>query len=174
MEEPSLNGYQPHPSDVSSLEDARELPLADFAKIATGLEGYIFQLTLKPERHYHPRCRLQPGRDDASCSNLPHCHVYYRKPPHFQRTGNRRDYHVKSSQHSQHGWGIDETSTQKELQNPTTEFNIAPIIAPTVTRKRKQKMLQSDHSPTLQESRPPAPTAPPKEMPPLIAAKLTS
>ena len=39
-------GYQPHPSDGSSLEDAQEIQLADFAKIATGFEGYIFPPTL--------------------------------------------------------------------------------------------------------------------------------
>ena len=45
-ENPPSSEYQPHPSDVSSLEDVQELHLADFAKIATGLEGYIFQPTL--------------------------------------------------------------------------------------------------------------------------------
>ena len=54
----------------------------------------------------------------------------------------------------------------KELQNPTTESNLAQIIAPVVTRKEKRRMLQSDQSPTLQESRPPPATAPPGEMPP--------
>ena len=45
-EKPPSSGYQPHPFDVSSLEDAQELHLADFAKISTGLEGYIFPPTL--------------------------------------------------------------------------------------------------------------------------------
>ena len=62
--------------------------------------------------------------------------------------------------------GIDETPIQEELQNPTTESNLAPIIAPVVTNKEKQRMLQSDHPLTPQESRQPPPTAPPEEMPP--------
>ena len=34
---------------------------------------------------------------------------------------------------------IDETPIQEELQNPTTEYSLAPIIAPVVTRKRKKR-----------------------------------
>ena len=45
-EKPTPSGYQPHPSDVASLEDAQELRLTDFAKIATGFEDYIFPPTL--------------------------------------------------------------------------------------------------------------------------------
>ena len=45
-ETPPSSGHQPRLSYVSSLEDAQELYLADFAKIATGLEGYIFPHTL--------------------------------------------------------------------------------------------------------------------------------
>ena len=37
-EKPPPSGYQPHPSDADSLEDAQELHLTDFAKIATGFE----------------------------------------------------------------------------------------------------------------------------------------
>ena len=45
-EKPAPSGYQPHPSDVTSLEDAQEFHLTDFAKIATGFEDYIFPPTL--------------------------------------------------------------------------------------------------------------------------------
>ena len=45
-EKPPPSGYKPHPSDVTSLEDAQELHLTDFAKIATGFEDYIFPPTL--------------------------------------------------------------------------------------------------------------------------------
>ena len=45
-EKPPSSGYQPHPSDVGLLDDAQELYLVDFAKIATRLEGYIFPPTL--------------------------------------------------------------------------------------------------------------------------------
>ena len=45
-EKPPPSGYQPHPSDVTSLEDAQELHLTDFAKIATAFEDYIFPFTL--------------------------------------------------------------------------------------------------------------------------------
>ena len=45
-ENPPPGGYQPHPSDESSLEDAQEPYLADFAKMARGLEDYVFPPTL--------------------------------------------------------------------------------------------------------------------------------
>ena len=45
-EKPPPSGYQPHLYDENSLEDAQELHLADFAKIATGLGGYVFPPTL--------------------------------------------------------------------------------------------------------------------------------
>ena len=38
-EKPTSSGYQPHSSDVSSLEDAQDLHLADFAKIARVVKG---------------------------------------------------------------------------------------------------------------------------------------
>ena len=57
----------------------------------------------------------------------------------------------------------DETPTQEELQNPTTESNLAPIIAPVVTRKGEKRMLH--HPPIPQQSRQPPPTAPSGEMP---------
>ena len=60
--------------------------------------------------------------------------------------------------------GIEETPIQEKLQNPTPESGLAPIIAPVVTRKGKQGMLQSGHSPPFQESRPSPPTAPPGEI----------
>ena len=37
-EKPPPSGYRPHPSDVASLEDAQELHLTGFTKIATGFE----------------------------------------------------------------------------------------------------------------------------------------
>ena len=46
-EKPPSSGYLTHASDVSSLEDAQELHLTDFAKIATGFEGYIVPPTLR-------------------------------------------------------------------------------------------------------------------------------
>ena len=45
-EKPPPSGYQPHPSDVTSLEDSQQLRLTDFAKFATGFEDYIFPPTL--------------------------------------------------------------------------------------------------------------------------------
>ena len=60
----------------------------------------------------------------------------------------------------------DKTTIQGELQNPTTESGLAQIIAPVVTRKGKQRMLQSGQSPPFQESRPPTPTAVHGEIPP--------
>ena len=68
--------------------------------------------------------------------------------------------------------GTDGTPTQGKLKNSTAESSLVDlIIAQVVTRKEKQRMLQSGHSPPLQESRTPTqepspPTAPPGEVPP--------
>ena len=43
---PSPSGYTPHSSDEGSLEEAQELHLADFAKVATGMDDYVFPPTL--------------------------------------------------------------------------------------------------------------------------------
>ena len=45
-EKPPRSGYQFHLPDEGSLEDTQELLLADFAKIATGLEAHVFPPTL--------------------------------------------------------------------------------------------------------------------------------
>ena len=58
-------------------------------------------------------------------------------------------------------WTTDETPIQEELQNPTKESNLTPVIAPVTTRKGKRRMLH--HPPTPQESRQTPPTG---EMPP--------
>ena len=72
----SLSGYYPHPSAVSSLEDAQELHLAKFAKIATGLEGYISPPILN--RSVIATFLV----DDASCSDLSPCHGCATESPH--------------------------------------------------------------------------------------------
>ena len=46
LEKPPLSRCQPHPFDESSLENAKEIHLTGFAKIATGLEGYVLPPTL--------------------------------------------------------------------------------------------------------------------------------
>ena len=87
-----------------------------------------------------------------------------RKLLQFHLTGNRRDFHVKSSTtFTNMDRGIDETPLQEELQNSITESGLAPIIAPMVAQKGKQNMLQSDYSPPLQESTPPPVTVPPEK-----------
>ena len=40
------SGYQRHPTDMTSLEDAQDVRLTDFARIATGFEDYTFPPTL--------------------------------------------------------------------------------------------------------------------------------
>ena len=50
----------------------------------------------------------------------------------------------------------------RNTDGTTDESNLAPTIAPVVTRKRKQRMFH--HPPTPQESRQPSPTAPPGAM----------
>ena len=52
----------------------------------------------------------------------------------------------------------------RNADGTTDEFNLAPTIAPVVTRKGKQRMLR--HLPIPQESRQPLPTAPPGAMSP--------
>ena len=55
-EKPPSSGYQPHPFDVSSLEDAQELHLADFAKITT--------------RHQNRDIVMGASGDRARCEKL--------------------------------------------------------------------------------------------------------
>ena len=45
-EKPPRSGYQLHLPDEGSLEDTQELLLADFVKIAAGLEAHVFPPTL--------------------------------------------------------------------------------------------------------------------------------
>jgi hypothetical protein len=45
-EKPPPSGYQPHPSDLDSLEDEHELHFTYFAKIVTEFEDYSFPPTL--------------------------------------------------------------------------------------------------------------------------------
>ena len=165
-EKPPLGGYQPHPPDASSLEDAQEFNIADFIKIATGFEGYIFPLTLAGAP-LPPSSSTTPGgmmRAVVTCllamGVLPKAPTI---PPDWEQEG----LSCKAFDNIRNtDGGIDETLIQEELQNPTTESNVTLIIAPMVTRKEKQRMLQSDHPPTPQASRRPSLTAPPGEMPP--------
>ena len=89
------SGYLPHPSNASSLEDAQELHLADFAKIATGFEGYIFPPTLSRSVITTLLVDCTPGgmmRAVAICllatGVLP-------KAPTIPPDWERGDYHVK-------------------------------------------------------------------------------
>ena len=166
-ENPPSSGYQPHPSNVRSLEDAQELHLTDFVKIATGLEGYIFPPTLNRSAIATLLVVFTPSRmmqAVVACllatGVLPNAPTF---PPDWEQEG--LSCEAFDNIRNTYG-GIDETSIQEEFQNPTTESNLAPIKARVVTRNGEQRILQSDRSPTLQESIPPPPTAPPGEMTP--------
>ena len=163
-ENPPSSGYQPHPSDASSLEDAQQLHLTDFVKITTGFEDYIFP----PKLNWSAITILLV--DSTPCGMmravvtcllatgiLPKAPT---TPPDWEQEGlSREAFDIRNTDGT-----TNETPTQKELQTPTMESNLAPIIALVVTRKGKQRMLP--HPPTPQESRQPPPTAAPGEMPP--------
>ena len=166
-EKPPPNGYQSHPFDERSLEDAQELPLANFAKITTGLEGYGFPPTLNRSAIATLLVDSTPGgmmRAVVSCLLAAGVLLI----PNWDQKGFSYEAFDNTRNMDR---GIDETPIQEELQNPTTESVLYLIIAPVVTRKGKQRMLQSSHSPPLQEStaptqEPPTPMTPPGEMPP--------
>ena len=95
-EKPPPSGYQP-PSDMTSLEDAQELHLTDFAKIATGFEDCIFPPTLN-------RSAIATLLVDSTPGGMMRAVVAYllatgilRRLPQLHRTGNWRDYHVQPS-----------------------------------------------------------------------------
>ena len=162
-ETPPPSGYQPHPFDASSLEDAQELYLTDFPKFATGLKGYVFPPTINRSAIATLLVDSTPGgmmRAVVTCLLIPKASTI---PPDREQKGLSCEAFVNICNMDR---GIDKTPEQEELQNLTPESGLAPIIAPVVTRKRKQRMLQPGHSPPPQESRPPPPTAPPGEMPP--------
>ena len=133
-EKPPPNGYQPHPSDVDSLEDAQELHLTDFAKIATGFEDYIFPPTLNRSAIATLLVDSTPGgmmRAVMTCvlatGSLP-------KTPTIPPDG------------KQEGLACAAFDT-RNTDGTTDESNLAQTIAPVVTRKGKQRILH--HPPTL-------------------------
>ena len=150
-ERPSPSAYQPYPSDVSSLEDAQELHLTDFAKIATGFADYTFPPTLNRSAITTLFVDSTPGgmmRALVTCllatGILPKTPTV---PPDWEQEGLSCAF-------------FDIRSTD----GTTDESNLTPTIASVVIRKGKQRMLH--HPPTPQESRQPPLTALPRAMPP--------
>ena len=149
-EKPPPSGYQPHPSDVGSLEDAQELHLTDFAKIATGFEDYIFPTTLNRSDIATLLVDSTPGgmmRAVVTCllatGTLPKVPTI---PPDREHEGlSCAAFDISHT---------DET---------TDEPSLAPTIEPVVTRTGKQRLLH--HPPTSQDSRQSPPPAPPGSMP---------
>ena len=150
-EKPPPTGYQPHPSDVDLLEDAQELHLTDFAKIATEFEAYVFPPTLNRSAIASLFVDSTPGRmmravitcflGTDSLTKTP------TTPPDWELEGlSCAAFDVSYT---------DET---------TDEPNLATTIAPVVTRKGKQRMLH--HPQTSHDSRQPTPPASPGVMPP--------
>ena len=89
-------------------------------------------------------------------------------PPDWEKNGLSREAFDNTRNMDRE---IDGTPIQEKLQNSTAESSLNLIVAQVVTRKEKQRMLQSGHYPPLQESRTPTqeqspPTAPPGEVPP--------
>ena len=162
-EKPPSRRYLPHPSEVSPLKDAEELHLTDFAKIATGFEGYIFPPTLNRSAIANLLVDSTPGgmmRAVVTCllaiGVLPKAPAI---PPDREQEGlSCEAFDVRNIDGT-----TDETPIREELYNPTTESNLTPIIALVVTQKGKRRMI---HPPTPQESRQPPHTVPSGEMPP--------
>ena len=96
-EKPPPSSYQPHSSDVDSLEEAQELHLADFAKIATGLEDYIFPPTLNRSAIANLLVDSTPGGMIRAVITCLLATGALRKPPQPHWTRNRRDYPVQLS-----------------------------------------------------------------------------
>ena len=137
-ERPLPSGYQPHPSDADSLEDAQELHLTDFAKIATGFEDYIFPPTLNRNAIATLLVDSTPGgmkRAVLTC---------------LLATGTLPRVSIISADWEQEGLScaaFDISHTDETTDEP----NLTPTIAPVVTLKGKQRTLH--HSTTSQESR---------------------
>ena len=163
-EKPPSSGYLPHPSDMSSLEDAQELHLTDFAKLPTGFEGYIFPPTFNRSTIVKLLADSTPGgmmRAVVTCllatGVLPKAPTI---PPDWEQEGlSCEAFDIRNI-----GGTTGKTPIGEELQNTTSESNLAPIIAPVVTQKGKKRMIH--HPPTPLESRQPPPTAPSGVMPP--------
>ena len=163
-EKPPSSGYQTHPSDVSSLEDAQKLYLTDFAKIATGFEDYIFPPTLNRSAIATLPVDSTPGGMIGAVVTCLLATGVLPKAPTTPLDWEQKGLSSEAFNTRKTDGTTDETPIQEELQNPTTGSNLAPIIAPVVTRKGKQRMLHQP--PTPQESRQPPPMAPSREMPP--------
>ena len=139
---PLSSGYQPHPSDVSSLDDTQELYLTDFAKIATGLEGYIFPPTLN-------RSAIATLFVDSTPDGMMRAVVtcllatgVLPKAPKILPDREQKGLSCEAFDNIRNtDGGINETPIQEKLQNLTTESNLAPFTGPVVTRKGKQGML---------------------------------
>ena len=130
MEKPSSSGYQPHPSDVCSLEGAQGLHLADFAKIATGFEGYIFLPTLNRSTIATLLVDFIPGgmmrAVATSCLATGVLPLAPATLPDWKQKGlSCQIFDIRNTDGT-----TDETPIQEELPNPSTESNLAPIIAP--------------------------------------------
>ena len=127
-EKPPQNGYQPHPSDVNSLEDAQELHLTDFTKIATGFEDYIFPPTLNRSAIATLLVDSTPGgmmRAVITC---------------LLATGSLPKTPTTSPDWEQEGLSCAAFNVS-HIDEMTDEPNPATTIAPVVTRKGKQRML---------------------------------
>ena len=150
-EKPPPSRYQPRRSDVTSLEDAQELHLTDFAKIATGFEDYIFPPTLN-------RSALVTLLVDSTSGGMMRAVVTC-----LLATGILPKAPTIPPDWEQEGLSCAAFDI-RNTDGTADESNLAPTIAPAVTRKGKKRMLH--HPPTPQESRQPPSTAPPGTMPP--------
>ena len=144
------SGYQPHPSDVSSLKDAQELHLTDFAKIATGFEDYILPPTLNRSAIATFLVDSTPGgmmRAVVTC--LLATRVLPKAPtilPNWEQEGlSCETFNLRNTDGT-----TDENPIQKELQNPTTESNLADHSAGGNSEAEKQNISPSSNTPRVE------------------------
>ena len=146
-EKPPPSGYQPHPSDVDSLEDAQELHLTGFAKIATGFEDYIFPPTLNRSAIATLLVDSTPGgmmRTVITC---------------LLATGPLPKTLTISLDWEQEGLSCAAFNVS-HTDETTDEPNLATTIAPVVTRNGSG---QPTPPASPGKMRPPAPVAPPPQ-----------
>ena len=145
-EKPPSSGYRPHPPDVDSLEDAQKLHLADFAKIASGFEDYMFPLTLN-------RSAIATLLVDSTPGGMMRAVVTYLLAIRTVPKAPTVPPDWEQEEISCAAFGI------SHADETTDEPNLTTTIAPVVARKGKQKVLH--HPPTPQDSRqPPSPALP--------------
>ena len=136
---------------MDSLKEAQELHLADFAKIATGLEDYIFPPTLNQSAIANLLVDSTPG---GMIRAVITCLLATGPLPKTSTTP------LDTEQEGLSCAAFIVSYTEETVDEPHTAATIAPVV----TRKGKQRML---HPPqTHQGSKQSTPPGTPRKMPP--------